>query len=215
MAKRQEIEAARAGRRPADEVQARRARAARPAARRRRRRCRRHTRRRRRCACSSSPRSSRRVEGYSPPMERFPAEELASVRRLLRGRARGLHEGSVHLGEPMLEAIGCVYVRQTQKRMAKMSGGLRGVVGVFEEGAEFVPTCRRASAPSAASSGWRVRRSSCTRTRAAAEGAAGNVRGAEAGARRGRRVGPLPAGADAATSRRRSARLSITLWVRS
>ena len=75
----------------------------------------------------------------------------------------------------MLEAIGYVYVRQTQKRMAKMSGGLRGVVGVFEEGAEFVHNVSEGLGAFGRVIGMASAAIKLHKDEAAAEGAAGKL----------------------------------------
>ena len=159
---------------------------------RRRRRCRRRTRRRRRCAqARRAPQGARR--GLRRRRRRDPRRGARQRARRRRGRARGLYEaGGLPLRrEPMLEAIGYVYVRQTQKRMAKMSGGLRGVVGVFEEGAEFVHNVSEGLGAFGRAAAWHLRRSSRTRRGSGARRGA-RCPGAEAGAHRARarRVGP-------------------------
>ena len=179
MAKRQEIEAARAEQRPADEVRLRAELAPLDAAA-----------QAAEAALQEAHKAAQalrvqqlaallkaRVEGYVAAAVVLPAEELASVRDAFSEGAREdfTKLAACNLGEPMLEAIGYVYVRQTQKRMAKMSGGLRGVVGVFEEGAEFVHNVSEGLGAFGRVIGMASAAIKLHKDEAAAEGAAGKL----------------------------------------
>ena len=178
MAKRQEIEAARAEQRPADEVRLRAelapldAAAAAAAALQEAHKAAQALRVQQLAALLKA-----RVEGYVAAAVVLPAEELASVRDAFSEGAREdfTKLAACNLGEPMLEAIGYVYVRQTQKRMAKMSGGLRGVVGVFEEGAEFVHNVSEGLGAFGRVIGMASAAIKLHKDEAAAEGAAGKL----------------------------------------
>ena len=179
MAKRQEIEAARAEQRPADEVRLRAelapldaAAAAAEAALQEAHKAAQALRVQQLAALLKA-----RVEGYVAAAVVLPAEELASVRDAFSEGAREdfTKLAACNLGEPMLEAIGYVYVRQTQKRMAKMSGGLRGVVGVFEEGAEFVHNVSEGLGAFGRVIGMASAAIKLHKDEAAAEGAAGKL----------------------------------------
>ena len=172
MAKRQEIEAARAEQRPADEVGQRVS-------------SRRSTRRRGGGGGAAEAHKAAqalrvqqlaallkaRVEGYVAAPSRSPPRSSPACATPPRARARLRSWRRAAANRCSRRSATSTCARR--RRMAKMSGGLRGASASSRRAPSSCTTCRRASAPSAASSGWRVRRSSC-QGRAAAEGAAGS-----------------------------------------